>query len=120
MEAHAVRLMLIYALLDGSRVIKAAHLRAALAVCEYGLRSAQHCFGGLSADARAILAALSNRQPGELTRSEITREVFSGHKSAEALDAALRELEAGGDAKRRDEATNGAPRELWQSAKRAN
>lgn len=120
MEAHAVRLMLIYALLDGSRVIKAAHLRAALAVCEYGLRSAEHCFGGLSSDARAILATLFKRHPGEMTRSEITRDVFSGHKAAETLAAALTELEAGGHATRRVEPTAGASREVWRHAKKAN
>lgn len=117
MEAHAVRLALIYALLDGSPVINAAHLRAALAVCDYARRSAEHCFGGLSADARAILAALTIRHHGELSRTEITRDVFNGHKTAEALDAALRELEAGGHANRRDERTAGATRESWRAAK---
>lgn len=120
MEAHAVRVALIYALLDGSPVINAAHLRAAFAVCDYALRSAEHCFGGLSGDARAILSALTIRHPGELTRTEITREIFNGHKTADALDGALRELETGGHAYRREESTGGAPRELWRVAKKAN
>jgi hypothetical protein len=120
MEAHAVRLALIYALLDCSPVIRAAHLRAALAVCEYALRSAEYCFGGLSADARTILAALATRFPDWLARSDISRQVFSGHKNAEALDAALHELQRASFAERRDEQTSGAPRELWRAAKKAN
>jgi len=119
MEAHAVRVSLLYALLDGAPVIRAAHLQAALAVCDYAMRSAQLCFGGLSAASRAILAALRRRYPGALTRSEISGDVFNNHKAAGELDAALRELEVTGYATRREEATNGAPRELW-TAKKAN
>lgn len=120
MEAHAVRLSLLYALLDGSLVIRAPHLRAALAVCDYAIRSAEHCFGGLSPDARTINAALSARSPDELTRTDISREVFKNHKPAEQLDAALHELESAGLATCRNEATAGAPRELWRAAKKAN
>lgn len=119
-EAHAVRLALIYALLDCSAVIRAAHLRAALAVCDYARRSAQYCFGGLSPDARAIHAALGVRFPDEMPRSEFTSHVFKGHITAEQLEAALRELECAGLATCRREATSGAPRELWRAAKRAN
>ncbi len=50
----------------------AAHLRAALAVCKYAIRSAEDCFGGMSSDARAILAALAARFPGEMPRTDIT------------------------------------------------
>jgi len=120
MEAHAIRLSLLYALLDGSRVISAPHLRAALAVCKYAIRSAEHCFGGLTADASAILNALSTCSPDEMPRTEITRNVFNGHRNADQLDIALHELESAGFATCRRETTNGAPRELWRSAKKAN
>ena len=117
MEAHAVRLSLIYAVLDGSPVIRLAHLKAAFAICKYAIRSAEVCFGGLSADASAIAAALDARKPDELSRSAITKEVFKGHITAERLDSALAELEPLGLATRRIERTTGAPRELWRSAK---
>lgn len=120
MEAHAVRLSLLYALLDGSPVIRAPHLRAALAVCDYAIRSAEHCFGGLSPDARMIHAALSARSPDELTRTDISREVFKNHKSAEQIYVALHELESACLATCRSEATAGAPRELWRAAKKAD
>jgi hypothetical protein len=117
MEAHAVRLSLIYALLDGSPVIRIGHLNAAFAICKYAIRSAEICFAGLSADAIAIRDALEAKMPDELPRSSITKEVFKGHISAERLDAALGELERAGLATRRTEATSGPPRELWRSAK---
>ncbi len=120
MEAHAIRLSLKYALLDGSRVISAPHLRAALAVCKYAIRSAEHCFGGLNADARAILNALTARSPGEMPRTDITRDVFNGHRNTAQLDIALRELQSAGLADCRQEQTSGAPRELWRAAKKAN
>ena len=120
MEAHAVRLSLLYALLDGSRLICATHLRAALAVCKYAIRSAEHCFGGLSADARAILAALTARFPEEMQRTEITRDVFKNHKAGDQLDVALQELESADLATFRSETTAGASRELWRAAKKAN
>ncbi len=117
MEAHAVRLSLIYALLDASPVIRLVHLKAAFAICNYAIRSAEICFGGFSAAAIAIRAALEAIKPGELPRSTITKEVFKGHLLAERLDAALTELELAGLATRRNEQTPGAPRELWRSAK---
>jgi len=120
MEAHAVRLALIYALLDGSAVVGVAHLWAALAVCDYALRSAEHCFGGLSLDARAIHAALSARVGEWVTRTEISTGIFKGHKAAEQIDTALHELETAALAEHRTEATSGAPRELWRAAKKGN
>lgn len=120
MEAHAARLSLLFALLDGSRIICAPHLRAALAICKYAIRSAEHCFGGLSVAARAILDALTARSPGEMPRTEIIREVFHGHRNAEQLDIALQELESAGLASPRREQTGGAPRELWRAAQKAN
>ena len=117
MEAHAVRLSLIYAVLDGSPVIRLAHLKAAFAICKYAIRSAEVCFGGLSADASAIAAALDARKPDELPRSAITKEIFKGHITTERLESALAELESAGLAIRRIERTNGAPRELWRSVK---
>ena len=116
LEAHAVRLSLLYALLDGSAIIRLPHLHAALAVCQYALRSADHCFGGLSADARAIHTALTARAPGEMSRTEIIEDIFNKHISTERLTAALCELENAGIVVHRMEKTGGAPRELWQAA----
>jgi hypothetical protein len=114
LEAHATRLSLIYAALDGSPVIRPEHLRAALAVCDYALRSAAYCFGGLSPDAQAILEALRARGGEGMVRTEISRFIFSGHAPAAQIEAALRELEAAGVAGRSLEPTTGLPREIWR------
>jgi hypothetical protein len=66
-------------------------------------------------------AALSAaRSPDEMQRTEITRDVFKNHKPADQLDIALMELESAGLAISRREQTNGAPRELWRAARKAN
>lgn len=55
-----------------------------------------------------------------MQRTEITRDVFKNHKPADQLDIALMELESAGLAISRREQTNGAPRELWRAARKAN
>jgi hypothetical protein len=113
LEAHATRLALIYAILDGSEVIRLEHLQAALAVCDYCLRSADYAFGGLSADALAIFEALQQCAPEPMVRNEIRRLVFSNHCDAAQIDNALFELETRGYAIGWQEASGGAPRKLW-------
>jgi hypothetical protein len=116
LEAHATRLALLYAILDSSDVIRLEHQQAALALCDYCLRSAEYVFGGLSADATAILEALRMCAPEPMTRNEIRRFVFSNHGDAARIDQALFELEARGYTVRGQEASGGAPRELWRLA----
>jgi hypothetical protein len=68
-EAHALRLSVLYAVLDRSLVVRPEHLRAALAVWDYAEASARRIFGeriGLSS-ADVILAALRSRGPGGMT-----------------------------------------------------
>jgi hypothetical protein len=115
-EAHAVRLSLIYALLDGSDIIRVEHLRAAFALCDYALRSAEYCFGGLSANAKTILNALKETAPEGLTRTVMFKQVFQCHTNSAQIDEALTELEAGHHAVRTMEQTGGKPRELWHLA----
>jgi hypothetical protein len=115
-EAHATRLALLYAILDGSDIIRLEHLQAALAVCDYCLRSAEYVFGELSSDAVAILEALQMCGADGIARREISRVIFQGHASTAQIESALRELEALGCAVSWQEASGGAPRELWRLA----
>jgi hypothetical protein len=89
-EAHTLRLAVIYALLDGSKLIMPEHLEAALAVWRYCETSAYLVFGNSLGEpiADAILDALRVAAAG-LTRTEISRDVFSGNVSADRLDQAL-------------------------------
>jgi len=88
-EAQVLRLCVIYALLDASRVVQLPHLLAALAVWDYCETSARYIFGDSTGDpvADRILEALRNSPEG-LTRSQIYDLI--GHKLSQGrLQAAL-------------------------------
>jgi hypothetical protein len=120
-EAHALRLALLSALLDRSAQIKPDHLQAALAVWDYAERSARYIFGDSTGDRDAdrILQAL-RAAPDGMTRYEIQRGVFGGHKSGEWLASKLAMLLRLGVA-RMEMATDtgGRHAELWHSVRTA-
>jgi hypothetical protein len=115
-EAQAMRLAMIYALLDESNVIRTEHLEGALAICEYCEASTRHLFGDAMGDPTAdtILRALRNT-PAGLTRTQICR-LFGGHAKASEIDRALGVLAAGNLAHVHDEKTIGRPAERWLAA----
>lgn len=117
-EAQVMRLALIYALLDMSAVISAAHLRAALAVWEYAEASAEYIFGSRMGDpaADSILDALK-RNPNGLTRTDI-RDLFKRNLSAERIEAALAVLLRSGKANCLTDNTGGRPAERWVASNR--
>ncbi len=111
-EAQVMRLACIYALLDLSDVIKAQHLKAALAVWEYADASAKHIFGaslGYPLSDR-LLAELS-KCPQGMTRTDI-RDFFQRHRAPE-VSQALGYLEECGLARRETRETEGRPAEVW-------
>jgi hypothetical protein len=111
-EAQVLRLSVLYAALDGSRVIQLRHLKAALAVWEYCEASARCIFGDATGDVIAdrILAALDN---GEMDRTALYV-MFSRNVPAARIAQALLMLQSLGRVRveRRDEAP-GRPREIW-------
>src|SRR5258708_39774874 len=84
-----MRLALVYALLDSSRLIEAEHLSAGLAVWSYCEASARLVFGdalgGVSAD--EVLKTLRAAASG-LTRTELSSR-FGRNKSASEINRAL-------------------------------
>jgi|ERR1039458_1429087 hypothetical protein len=88
-EAQTMRLACIYALLDCSETVRAAHLTAALAVWQYCEDSARFVFGDAMGDATAdeILRELRGHPEG-MTRNDI-REFFHRHKSSAEIGRAL-------------------------------
>jgi hypothetical protein len=112
-EAQAVRLSLIYAVLDQSPTVRRVHLHAALAVIDYVESSARYIFADRLGDpvADAILRAVDDRE--ELTRTEIS-DLFNRHASAERIGAGLSSLAAAGLLVRDSRATGGRPVELWR------
>jgi hypothetical protein len=114
-EAHVLRLSVTYALLDGSRVIKTSHLKAALAVWRYCRDSASFIFGHALGDPLAdrILTALRRRSEG-MTRTDI-RDLFGNNQKRERIDQALESLRDRNLAvmEMGPRATKGRPPERW-------
>jgi hypothetical protein len=110
-EAHARRLALTYAQLDGAERIEFDHLEAALAFCRYAFDSAAYLFGGAELDpmAQTILKALA---AGKKTQTEI-RDLFGRHQPAGRLAAVLSDLQERGRITLTEEQTGGRPRKVW-------
>lgn len=110
-EAHALRLSMLYALLDGARSIGREHVESALALWRYCEQSARDVWGEALGDptADAILDAV--RESGELTRTAI-RDMFSRHGSGD-YGRALVELVAAGRLTVRTVDTGGRPTSVY-------
>ena len=89
-EAYVLRLSLIYALLDHSKLIEIEHLMAALAVWRYADDSARYIFHDKtgSKDADKIIDTL-RRYRGRLSRTDLSEKAFNRNKRAEEIEAAL-------------------------------
>lgn len=115
-EAQVMRLACLYALGDGSHVVRVPHLEAALEVWRYCFDSAAYIFGDSLGDPEAdrLLAALKAAGGTGLTRSEIIVDVFQKHLSATRLSHIMAVLqEAALAVCRRDESRGGRPAERW-------
>ena len=112
-EPQVLRLSLVYALLDGARVISEPHMLAALAAWDYAEASAKFIFGDSLGypEADRILNAL-RASPQGLTRTQI-RDLFGRNQSEPAIEGALTALEERGLARRDAVETGGRPTERW-------
>lgn len=114
-EAQAIRLAMIYALLDEKAHIDLPHLLAALAVWEYAEASARYVFGSSLGDPVAddILRAVRAAGQDGMTRTQI-RDLFKRNRSAERIGAALDLLDSRSLVRRRSQETGGRPTEVWE------
>jgi hypothetical protein len=114
-EAHARRLALTYAQLDGADRIEIDHLEAALAFVRFAGDCAAYLFGGVELDpvAQRILEALSK---GDKTQTEISG-LFDRHLPKDQLASVLTDLQERGRITLRIEKTDGAPRKIWSLAR---
>jgi hypothetical protein len=111
-EAHARRLALTYAQLDGAERIEIDHLEAALAFVRFAGDCAAYLFGGVELDpiAQTILVALGD---GPKTQTEI-RDLFGRHQPADRLAQVLTDLqERGRITLTKEDNTGGRPRMIW-------
>jgi hypothetical protein len=111
---HVLRFAVLFALLNRSKQIEAAHLEAALAAWQYSEASARFVFGSSlgDRDADRILEALRAAPPG-MTRHDIRRGLFGDNKSAETIAAKLGLLLRLGLVRRESSETGGRPAERW-------
>jgi hypothetical protein len=118
-ETQALRLALIYALLDGKGEIDEPHLLAALAVWEYCEASAVFIFGDSLGDPIADEIERALRQAGAagMTRTAI-RDLFGRNRSADRISAALAILMTKGRARMDREMSGGRPSETWRATAR--
>jgi hypothetical protein len=112
--AHALRLSMIYALVDGTLVIDAPHVLAALALWEYVEASARLIFGVDEEDpkARRLLDALKRAKDTGLSRDAISHDVFQGHETGKVIDTIVRQLCEKGRAEIVKQQTGGRPRSV--------
>jgi hypothetical protein len=115
-EAQAVRLAMLYALLDQSVEIQLVHLRAALAVWCYCEDSARYIFGDSLGDPTAdeILRLLRGAGSERVTRNDLTNH-FKRNKSSAELERALAVLHSHGLARVEQRATGGRTAEVWKA-----
>lgn len=110
-----MRLAMVYALMDHSRLIRAEHLMAGLALWQYAEQSAAYAFGNALGDPTAdeILRVLK-QHPDGMTRTEL-RDHFRRHKSAEEITSAVTLLLEYELAKRTTRRTQGRHAEVWRA-----
>lgn len=113
-EAQAMRLALVYALLDCSIVVKRAHLEAGLALWQYAEASARFTWGDSLGDpvADEILRALRIAGAMGSTRTEVSG-VFGRNRGASEIGRALNVLAALRLVRCEKEKTNGRDAERW-------
>lgn len=110
-EAQLIRLALIVALIDESRLIQPHHLIAAAAVWEYARASARLIFGGQSENViqSRILAVL---REGPRTTTDINV-AFGGHLPSAQLRQVLGTLQASGRISAEQQRTSGRSVTYW-------
>lgn len=110
-HAHVLRFSMIYALMDGSTVVRRSHLESAAALWAYSESSVKFVFGDMLRDRRAeeLVTALREAGTKGLKREEI-RDLFSRNLSAVRVDMLLGDLARQGLAHARKAAGRGPGR----------
>jgi hypothetical protein len=113
-EAHVMRFASIYAVLDGSQLIGAEHLQAALALWDYVEGSVRYLFGDALGDPLAdeLLRMLRSAGQTGLTRTDL-HNFLGRHHPADRLNRALGVLVESRLARFERLQTTGRPSERW-------
>jgi hypothetical protein len=113
-EAQAIRLALIFALLDRRDAIAFEHLEAAMAVWAYCEASTLRIFGDSLGDPVAddILSALRQSGGNGMTRTDLYN-FFGRHRASDQIGAALQLLVTKGQIRSATRLTSGRPSETF-------
>jgi uncharacterized protein DUF3987 len=113
-EAQAIRIALIYCLLDGAGTMTAEHLRAGLAVWDYCEASARYVFGDATGDpvADQLLRQLRVAGTAGMTKTQISA-LFGRNRPAVAIDSAIALLDQLRLITGRETPTAGRPATVW-------
>jgi hypothetical protein len=114
-RAHVavLRIALIFAALDGSPLITAAHLDAALACWDYCERCAAYLFGDVAGDPVENVIARALKERRKMTRNDVMN-LYGRHRPSAAIQTALDALLTAGKVRTFQEPTNGRPAEWWE------
>jgi hypothetical protein len=111
--AQVLRLSLIYALLDGSSLVRPVHLRAAREVWRYCEDSARFLLGNaLDPFVDRLLTAIREAGKSGLTGTQI-RDLFGRHARMNDRNRALAQLQAAGLVVKLRVKTTGRPKIVW-------
>lgn len=112
-EAQVLRLSLIYAILDKSKVIRKEHIEGAIAIWQRSEQSIEFIFGDSSGDEiqDRILEALKR---GPMTQTEIFVNVFNRKIPAIRIRDTLQRLSAKGLINGKSIPTKGRPKTVWE------
>lgn len=114
-EAQVLRLSVLYALLDCSSLIRAAHLKAALAVWEFAEASARFIFGNSAGDPDADRIVRALQAQGPMSDTDLS-DLFGRHRKASRIHGALDRLERTGRIVSEDVETAGRTKRVWRVA----
>ncbi|HAA81537.1 MAG TPA: hypothetical protein DCE09_08300 [Thermoanaerobacter sp.] len=111
-EAQVLRLSLLYAILDKSKVIKRRHIESAIAIWQRSEQSVEFVFGDKTGDTiqDSIMEALKQKP---MTQTEIYRNVFNSNVQATKIKEALQKLSAKGKVTCIVEQTKTKPKKIW-------
>jgi hypothetical protein len=114
-EAHALRLQVLYSILDETEYIDTPHVLASLAVVQYSEDTVRYVFSGSTGnkDADRILTKLSDIGP--MSKSDIHIQCFGNNLLGERLDKALLLLEQGNYITHEEVVTNGNTTHVYDS-----
>jgi hypothetical protein len=96
--AICLRLSMLYAIFDETQTIKVEHLKAALALWEYGEKSAKFIWGDSIGDPTAdkILTGLRQSGGDGLSRTQISLGILGGNSKSKEIGRALAYLQSKG------------------------